>query len=304
MKKHAFSFKIIILSLLLLSFSPEVLASTLKTSTPKIKIIAAENFYGELAKILGGNYINVTSIISNPNADPHLFAFSPKLSQELMNADIIIYNGANYDPWMEQALNSRNFKTKVSIINVATLMKVKEGENPHIWYNPSTMPLLARVLAVQITSKLEDKVAISQVKHNLATFLEKYKVVENKVKVMKTKFAGVSVTATEPVFGLMAKALNFDMQGLDLQWKIMNDTEPSPKMLAQFEQLIINHKVHLLFYNNQVTDGTTLQILEFAHKYHLPSVGVSETMPPSLSIINWFMQELNQTESVLATSKQ
>lgn len=265
-----------------------------------INIVAAENFYGQLAKEIGGNSVNVSSIISNPNADPHLFAITATTGKQINNAQIIIYNGANYDGWMDQILKSQK---NLIVVNVASLMQLNQPNiNPHLWYKPDTMPTLALYLTtlfIQI-----DKQHKSSYKQNLAKFLAENKHVQAKIAALKTKCANVKVTATEPVFNYMTDAIGLQMQGLDFQWKIMNDTEPSPKMLSGYLDLLNEHKVRLLFYNSQVTEGTTKNILAIAKKNNIPVVGISETMPPNVSINTWLMNQLNQTEQALQMSSK
>ncbi len=259
-----------------------------------IKIVAAENFYGELATEIGGKNIEVQSIITNPDADPHLFTTSPSISKALSSAQIIIYNGADYDPWMEQLLKSINNK-KVIIINVADLMGIKSGANPHIWYKLDTFPILAKELTKQIKS-IDPK---AQIDLNLKQFLKENQQVALKVHNIKVKHHGVSVTATEPVFGYMASDMGLSMQGIDFQWKIMNDTEPSPQMLVAYEALLKNHKVSILFYNKQVTDSTTKNILKLAQDNKIQVVGVNETMPKNTKINKWLLDAINNTNNAL-----
>jgi len=261
----------------------------------RLSIVAAENFYGQLAKEIGGNNINVSSIISNPNADPHLFAITSSTSKQIHNAQIIIYNGANYDGWMDQILKSQQ---NLIVINVASLMQLnKPNINPHIWYKPDTMPTLALYLT-NLFVHMDSQHAI-QYKQNLAIFLAENKQVQTKISALKAKYACVAVTATEPVFNYMTDAIGLQMQGLDFQWKIMNDTEPSPKMLSGYLDLLNEHKVRLLFYNSQVTDGTTKNILAIAKKNNIPVVGINETMPPNILVNAWLINQLNQTEIAL-----
>ncbi len=261
-----------------------------------IKIVAAENFYGELSTEIGGKNVDVQSIITNPDADPHLFTTSPSISKALSSAQIIIYNGADYDPWMEQLLKSINNK-KVIVINVADLMGVKSGANPHIWYKLDTFPTLARELTKQIKT-INPK---AQVDLNLKQFLKENQQVAIKAHNIKVKHNGVSVTATEPVFGYMASDMGLSMQGIDFQWKIMNDTEPSPQMLASYEALLKDHKVSVLFYNKQVTDSTTKNILKLAQDNKIQIVGVTETMPKNTKINQWLLEEINNTNTALDT---
>ena len=272
------------------------LGFSLSALAAPVKIVAAENFYGELAHEIGGNNVAVTSIISNPDADPHLFATSPKTSQSLAQAQIIIYNGADYDAWMEQMLTTVN-KNQVIIINVADLMKIKPGANPHIWYQPATFPILAKVLADKIAQLEPASKAIVQ--KNLASFLADNQQVAKQIATVKQHYQGTSVTATEPVFGYMAQALGLNMKGEDFQWKIMNDSEPTPKMVANYQSLLTNKQVKVMFYNNQVTDSLTSNMQKLARQNGVKVVGVSETMPKDTTINRWLTSEINATATAL-----
>lgn len=272
------------------------LGFSLSALAAPVKIVAAENFYGELAHEIGGNNVAVTSIISNPDADPHLFATSPKTSQSLAQAQIIIYNGADYDAWMEQMLTTVN-KNQVIIINVADLMKIKTGANPHIWYQPATFPTLAKVLADKIAQLEPASKAIIQ--KNLASFLADNQQVAKQIATVKQHYQGTSVTATEPVFGYMAQALGLNMKGEDFQWKIMNDSEPTPKMVANYQSLLTNKQVKVMFYNNQVSDSLTGNMQKLARQNGVKVVGVSETMPKDTTINRWLTSEINATASAL-----
>lgn len=153
-----------------------------KTFAAPINIVAAENFYGELATEIGGKYVNVHSIIDNPNADPHLFATSPSTSQAVSKAQIIIYSGANYDDWMEQILKAQTNKN-IQVINVASLMQIKNGANPHIWYKAATMPTLATDLANKLIAL--NPAAKAEINANLKTFINNQNKVNQQIATMK-----------------------------------------------------------------------------------------------------------------------
>lgn len=278
-----------LLFFVVLLLTPYVFAST-------INIVAAENFYGSLAQEIGGTNVTVTSIISNPDADPHLFATTVATSRAISNAQIIIYNGNGYDGWMDQILKAKSSETH--IINVSTL--IKANGNPHIWYDPATFPALAKNLTKLFITL--DAPHQKQYQQNLADFLKQNQLVQNKIKQLKARYINTPVIATEPVFGYMANALGLNMQGLDFQWKIMNNTDPTPKMLASYEALITGKKVAVLFYNNQVTDPITKNILALAKANNLAIVGVSETMPQNITPNEWLMAELNNTQIALLHS--
>ncbi|MFN8787810.1 MAG: metal ABC transporter solute-binding protein, Zn/Mn family [Neisseriaceae bacterium] len=269
----------------------------LSSYAAEINIVAAENFYGELAKEIGGNQVSVQSIISNPDADPHLFTTSLSTSKAIGQAQIIIYNGADYDSWINQMI-ARVDKKKVTIINVANLVGVKSGQNPHLWYKPETFPKLAKVLADKI-SEINPSQA-KEVNQNLTTFVKGHDTVVKMINTTKSKYAGTPVTATEPVYGYMADAMGLKMRGIDFQWKVMNDTEPTPKMIADYQSRLTNKQVKVLFYNSQVSDSITKNMQDLAKKNNVPVVGVTETMPANTTINNWLITEIQNTNQALA----
>src|SRR5208282_1688483 len=121
-----------------------------QTARHPIDIVAAENFYGDLATQIGGPEVHVTSILSNPDQDPHLFEASPSVARALSAARIVVYNGIDYDPWMAKLLGAARSAERQTIV-VADLIGRKTGDNPHIWYDPATMLACARALAAALT---------------------------------------------------------------------------------------------------------------------------------------------------------
>src|SRR5579863_7734394 len=109
----------------------------------QIDVLAAENFYGDIARQIGGERVAVTSILSNPDQDPHLFEASAQTARDLAGARLVIFNGADYDPWMAKLLAASPAPSRVSLV-VADLLHRKAGENPHLWYDPRAMPAAAR----------------------------------------------------------------------------------------------------------------------------------------------------------------
>jgi len=117
----------------------------------KTAVVAAENFYGDVAQQIGGDQVSVASILSNPDQDPHLFETAPSVVREIAAAQLVIYNGADYDPWMERLLNATPKPGRL-VIAAADLMHKKAGDNPHLWYDPATMPAVAKALAAALSA--------------------------------------------------------------------------------------------------------------------------------------------------------
>src|SRR5579863_6349790 len=115
-----------------------------------VNIVAAENFYGDVATQIGGANVAVTSILSNPDDDPHLFEASASTAKALVGAKIVIVNGVDYDPWMEKLLKANKAPGRKEIL-VAALARKKAGDNPHLWYNPETVKALGNALSVALS---------------------------------------------------------------------------------------------------------------------------------------------------------
>lgn len=262
-----------------------------------INIVAAENFYGDIAKIIGGPYVHVTNILNNPNQDPHLFSSSPATALAIAKADLVVYNGLNYDPWMEGLIQASG-KSKNQILSVASLLNKKVGDNPHIWYSPLTMPIYAERLAkilMQIDPEHKDYYS-----KELLLFTQRFSVLLQKIAKLKKQFHGVQVIATEPVFNYMADALGLVIEGKVFQINIMNGTEPSAKDTQNFEDNIRQHKIKLLLYNKQVANPLTEKLQDLSKEEAVPVVGISETLPSGLDYINWMQQELESIEKALS----
>ena len=263
----------------------------------KITVVAAENFYGDIARQIGGDRVEVASIMNNPDQDPHLFETTPAVVRQLAGAPIVILNGANYDPWMDKLLAAAPRQGR-TVINAAQLTGRKPGDNPHLWYDPATMPAVATALAETLAKA--DSTHASDYAARLKTTLAALARVTQRVAQLKAKHAGAAVTATEPVFGPMTEALGLTMRNQRFQLAMMNDTEPSARDIAAFESDLKEHKVKVLIYNSQVSEKLTERLRDIAGKAKVPVVGVTETMPANVSFQDWVLGELDALDKALS----
>ena len=265
-------------------------------AAPPLRIIAAENFYGDLARQIGGAAVDVASILSNPETDPHLFETVPSTARALSRADVVIYNGAGYDPWMSRLL-AASPDMKRTDISAAALSGHGDTDNPHIWYEPKVLPAVARELAAAL--ERHDPAHAARYEANLRKFLGSLAPIESRVAEIRSRHAGTAVTATEPVFGYMAEALGFKMLNSGFQLSTMNGTEPSPSQVAAFETSLRDGSARILFFNAQVTDAATVRLLDIAKSNHVPVIGVTETEPEGETIQTWFSGQLDRIATVL-----
>ncbi len=270
--------------------------TTAHAADGKIEIVAAENFYGSVAQEIGGDRVSVTSILNNPDQDPHLFEVSPAIIRHIAAAQIVIYNGADYDPWIEKLLKVTARPGRVAIV-AADLMNKKAGDNPHLWYDPVTMPAVASALAAALAAA--DPAHKNDYAARLRTFLASLAPLNDKIAAIRGKYAGTPVTASEPVFGPMADALALKMANERFQLAIMNDTEPSARGVAAFERDLKTHKVRVLFYNKQASNKVVAHLVDLARAASVPVVGVTEIAPSGLSYRDWMLMQLDETQRAL-----
>jgi zinc/manganese transport system substrate-binding protein len=263
----------------------------------KIDVVAAENFYGSVAQEIGGDRVSVTSILNNPDQDPHLFEVSPAIIRQIAAAQVVIYNGADYDPWIEKLLKVTAKPGRVAIV-AADLMSKKAGDNPHLWYDPATMPAVASALAAALAAA--DPAHKDDYAARLRTFLASLAPLNDKIAAIRGKYAGTPVTASEPVFGPMAGALALKMANERFQLAIMNDTEPSARDVAAFERDLKTHKVRVLFYNKQASNKVVQHLVDLARAANVPVVGVTEIAPSGVSYRDWMLMQLDETQRALA----
>ena len=239
-------------------------------------IVAAENFYGDVAAQLAGPGWSVTSILSNPDEDPHLFEASPSIARAVSGARIVVFNGADYDPWMGKLVSAARSSQRRSIV-AAALTGHRAGDNPHLWYDPATMPAVARALCADLVA--DDPAHRASYAARLDRFLRSLRPIDAELATLRRRYGGLPVTATEPVFGDMASALGLVMRNQRFQLAVMNNTEPSAADVAAMEGDLRDHRVRLFIYNSQATDSAARRLLGIARASKIPVLGVTETEP-------------------------
>ena len=261
-----------------------------------ITVVAAENFYGDVAGQLGGPGVAVTSILTNPDQDPHLFEISPSVARAVSAAQVVIYNGIDYDPWMQRMVAATQAPAR-QVIVVASLAGHKQGDNPHIWYQPETMLLLASALAARYAAL--DPSHAPDYARRLSNFEASLAPVSLRIASLRRKLRGVPVTATEPIVGYLLAILGVVSRNQDFQRAVMNETEVSATDVAAFETDLRSHKVQLLVFNSQASDTVADRMRAIAVAAGVPTVGATETEPSGTTYQAWIMQELDALDKAV-----
>jgi zinc/manganese transport system substrate-binding protein len=265
-----------------------------------IAVVAAENEYGNVAAQIGGKDVSVTSIESNPNTDPHTYEVSPSVAEEIGAAQVVIQNGVGYDEFMTR-IESASPSQSRKVINVQHLLGLPDSTpNPHLWYDPTTMPKVASTLAADYAAlKPADAAYFTQ---NATNFIASLNPWLQAIADFKAQYAGTPVATTEPVADYMLEAAGADnLTPFQFQADIMNGVDPSPQDVSLQTGLFAQHKVKVFVYNQQVTDTLTETFISAAHSANIPVIGVYETMPtPGFTYQSWMLAEVTALRKAVA----
>ena len=262
-----------------------------------VKVVAAENFYGDIANQIGGANVAVTSILSNPDDDPHLFEASPETAKALSDANVVIVNGVDYDPWMETLLSAHQAPGRKEIL-VGALVGRKAGDNPHLWYDPAYVKAAAKALVGDLSAV--DPAHKADYEQGYSKFLDSLKPLDDKITTMRKSYAGQPVTASEPVFGYQAGLIGLKVHNEKYALAIMNNAEPTPSEVAAFENDLKGRKVKAMLYNAQASEPAVGKLVDLAKANGIPVVGVSETEPPNSTYQDWMLGQLNALDKALS----
>ena len=269
------------------------------TGSGGIQAIGAENEYANVIQQIGGKYVQVTAIMSNPNTDPHTFEASPAVAREISNAGLIVQNGVGYDTWatdIEKAVPAGSRK----IVDVQQLLGLPDSTpNPHLWYNPATMPKVATAIANDLAAI--QPAHASYFKANAATFTQSLSKWTQALDAFKAKHPNTPVATTEPVADYMLQAAGADnMTPWAFQADIMNGTDPTPQDISLEKSLFGKHLVNVFAYNQQVVDALTTSIRQNAEKNRVPVVGVYEIMPAKgYDYQSWMLAETQAIQKAI-----
>jgi zinc/manganese transport system substrate-binding protein len=278
-------------------------SSSAATSSDGGKIVAvgAENEYADVIQQVGGQYVQASAIMSNPNTDPHTFEASASVGRLVNAAQLVVQNGVGYDTFMDTIENAVPDSSRKVIVVQKLLGLPDSTPNPHLWYRPDTMPAVANAIAADLAA-IEPAHA-SYFKANAARFTGSLTAWDDAMAAFKAKYPNTPVATTEPVADYMLQAVGADnLTPFAFQADIMNGTDPSAQDVAVERSLFTQHKVKAFLYNQQVTDSLTESFITLARANGIPVVGVYETMPvPGYHYQSWMLTEVQDLQKAVAS---
>jgi zinc/manganese transport system substrate-binding protein len=274
-------------------------ASASSTKSRVINAVGAENEYANVLSQIGGQYVKVSSILNNPNTDPHTFEASPSVAQEVSQAELIVQNGVGYDGFMNDIESASPNPSRKVVVAQTVLGLPNDTPNPHLWYSPKTMPAVAKVMAADLSEL--DPSHRPYFEARLRAFDTSLQPWLRAIAAFKAKYAGTPVATTEPVADYLLSAMGMkNLTPFVFQADIMNGVDPAPEDITLEKGFFTNHTVKVFCYNQQVVDSLTTSIRQTAQAAGVPVVGVYETMPtPGYDYQSWMLAEVAAIEAAV-----
>lgn len=259
-----------------------------------VQVVAAENFYGDLVSQIGGQDVKVTSILSNPNADPHLFEPTSRAGLAVADARVVVQNGVGYDDWMSRLLAAAPSSERVVVTAADVLHVAGPDPNPHVWYDTPALPQLVVALrdALIRADPSHTPDYRTGAEHTIATLQPLLAAVAS----LRHQHSGVPVAYTERVPGLLLQAAGLRVMTPPSFARAVEDgTDPSPADVAAMDRLLTGHQVRALLYNEQATSPLTDRLRQTATAAGIPVIPVTETEPTGSTFVSW---QLGQVQAL------
>lgn len=271
------------------------------TSNGMVRVVAGENFWGSLVSQLGGTHVSVLSVVSDPNADPHQYASNSANAQAVANAGLVIVNGAGYDDWALRLISAGTSPNQ-KVLNVADLLGKKQGDNPHLWYDPVYVNETVHAMYTDLVSiDSSDAAYFHQQYASLNASL--YQTYMSREVAIKQQFGGTPVASTESMFEYMAKATGLNLVSPpSFMESVAEGNDPSAQDVATFQQQLEQKgTVKVLVFNAQTVTPLTDGIKALAAQKGIPTVAITETVqPPGVTFQDWMSAELVSLQNALA----
>lgn len=293
---------IVALALLLVMLSACGTSSKSSASSGKLAVVAAEDFWGNIAKQLGGDRVAVQSLIANPATDPHSYEPTPGDGRAIASAKFVITNGIGYDPWTDKLL-SANPASGRATLKVGDLVGLKEGDNPHQWYSPDTVEKVIGAIVEQY-KKLDPTHANDYDQQKNAFETTALGAYHSAIADIKAKYAGTPVGASESIFAALSAALGLDLvTPASFLNAISEGTDPTAADKATVDHQIATKAIKVFVFNSQNSTPDIQRLVDAAKAKGIQVTTVTETLTPQGSTFqDWQTKQLQSLAAALATA--
>lgn len=292
--KKTFIFSSLLIVVLLFCLSACSTKKDENTRKHQVDIVTSTNIYANIAKNIVGKHGKVEAVINNGDTDPHDFEPTTGSAKKVANANIVIANGLGYDSWMTNLANANDIHvTKVG----EQLMGLKQGDNPHIWYNLD-MPQKYVAYLVKKASQIDPKHA-PYFKNNAKMYLNKITTIKklaNKIDGQKAK----PVYVSEPVFDYALERCHFKIGNHAFEEAVENETDPNAKVVHKMQMDIKQRKIAFFVNNIQASSSTVNNMVNLAKRSDVPVLDVRETMPNGVSYYHWMKSNYQKSFQIFS----
>ena len=258
----------------------------------KLQVVAAENFWGSIVTQVGGDHASVTSIVSNPESDPHSYEATPSDAREIAGAEYVVINGAGYDAWASKLVDANPVAGRV-VLAVADLAGKKQGDNPHFWYSPDYVSRFVDRVASDLGAldTADSGYFMQRAQQYRSVALKPY---SDAVSALQQRYAGTKVGATESVFSYMAAGTGLDLVTPYSYLKAISEgQDPSAADKAEVEREIAGKEIRVLVFNAQNSTPDVQGLVDRAKANGIPLVRITETLVPATATFqDWQTQQL------------
>ena len=256
-----------------------------------ISVVTSTNVYGDIAQQIGGAHVHVTSILTSPDADPHLFEPGTANGLAVAEADVVIQNGAGYDAFMTKLENAAPSSKRHDLTIADVLGARGHDANPHLWYDVPQLPRIAHSIATALAQA--DPPHAAAYRNGASRFVSSLAPLDRAVAAIRRAHSGDPVAYTEPVPGYLLSAAGLrNVSPNGFTRAIENGSEPSATDLAAMSGLLQEHSVRVLLYNSQAVSPITARIRSEATAHGIPVVGVTETLPAHRTFQQWQLEQV------------
>jgi zinc/manganese transport system substrate-binding protein len=262
-----------------------------------LRVVAIERVYGDLAHQIGPPGIDVTTILNSPSADPHAYEPTPRDADAIAAADVVVENGLGYDAFADKLLAASPNPNRAVLI-VGALAGHHAGDNPHVWYEATSLRLFSSALASELTRRLPARA--STIARNQGAFASWVARFSTRLRALGQRHRGASVAITEPVFDYVLKAAHVTIATPEsFSHAIEEGNDPAPQDVATMHALLATRRVAAFVYNGQTVEPSTARLLDLARAAHVPIVPVTETLPANEKTQAWIDREVTSLERAL-----
>jgi zinc/manganese transport system substrate-binding protein len=269
------------------------------TSGAHLSVVASTNVYGDLARQIGGPQVAVTSVLSSPNADPHLFEAGTANGLAVARARLVIENGLDYDSFMERLERAAPSSGR-RVLTIADALGVHgDDANPHLWYDVPALPRIAGAIESALTAA--DPKHAAGYRRRLHEVVKSLGPLQRAVAAIRAAHAGAPVAYTEPVPAYLVAAAGLrNLAPSSFTLPIEQGTEPSASAVSAMSALVVQRRVRVLLYNKQAVSPITARIRTAAQRAGVPVVAITETVPAGLTFQRWQLMQVEELRKALA----